>query len=307
MTFSLLARDAATGQLGLATATHAYGVGPVADHTRPGVGVVATQSFVEVSYGPLGLDRLAAGVPAAEALAGLVSADPDRDIRQVAVLDTTGAGAHHTGARCLPSCGSVVDGSVVAVGNMLDGDGVLPAMVAGFRGATGDLADRLLAGLAAGDAAGGDLRGRMSAALRVVAGEPPAQPWQGTVVDLRVDLDPDPVQRLAESLRMHRAYGVFFASVFAPGLVTGAEPVLGDELEAGLAGLAETQRELGEDREPTLWRGVLLLRAGRTEEGAALVAQAVAARPQLGKLVDGMARTGMLPAGSAALLQRTGG
>ena len=137
MTFSLLARDAATGQLGLATATHAYGVGPVADHTRPGVGVIATQSFVEVSYGPRGLDLLEQGVPAAEALAKLLAEDEDSDIRQVAYLDTTGSIAEHTGSRCVPSCGSVVDGSTIAIGNMLDNDGVLPAMVEAFGAGRG--------------------------------------------------------------------------------------------------------------------------------------------------------------------------
>ncbi|WP_116953191.1 DUF1028 domain-containing protein [Jiangella endophytica] len=304
MTFSLLARDEATGRLGLATATHAYGVGPVADHTRAGVGVIATQSFVEVSYGPRGLDLIERGLPASEALDKLVADDADSDIRQVAYLDTTGATAHHTGARCVPSCGGLADGPVVAVGNMLDHDGVLPAVVEAYHGASGDLADRLLAGLAAGDEAGGDVRGRMSAALRVVAGEKLAEPWQGTLVDLRVDVDPDPVGRLGESLRYHRAYGVFFESVFKPGLVTGAEPVLGEELEQALTGLADTQQELGDDLEPTVWRGVLLVRAGRVDEGAALIARGIAARPPFARFVDGMARTGMLPIGSAEILRR---
>jgi uncharacterized Ntn-hydrolase superfamily protein len=306
MTFSLLARDEATGRLGLVTATHAYGVGPVADHTRAGVGVVATQSFVEVSYGPRGLDLIERGLPAQEALDKLVADDPDADIRQVAYLDTAGGVAHHTGARCVGSCGGLADGPVVAVGNMLDNDGVLPAVVEAYQGASGDLADRLLAGLAAGDEAGGDVRGRMSAALRVVAGERPAESWQGTLVDLRVDVDPDPVGRLRESLRYHRAYGVFFESVFKPGLVTGAEPVLGEELEKALAGLADTQQELGDDLEPTVWRGVLLLRAGRVDEGAELIARGIDARPQFARFVDGMARTGMLPAGSAEIMRRAG-
>lgn len=306
MTFSLLARDAATGQLGLATATHAYGVGPVADHTRPGVGVIATQSFVEVSYGPRGLDLLEQGVPAAEALAKLLAEDEDSDIRQVAYLDTTGSIAEHTGSRCVPSCGSFVDGSTIAIGNMLDNDGVLPAMVEAFGAAEGDLADRLLAGLAAGDAAGGDARGRMSAALRVVSGERPENAWQGTVADLRVDVDPEPISRLRESLRYHRAYGIFFESVFAPGLVTGAEPVQGADLERALEGLADTQKELGDDPEPTAWQGVLLLRAGRLDEGAALVARAIEARPQLAHFVDGLAQIGTIPFGSAEVLGRVG-
>jgi uncharacterized Ntn-hydrolase superfamily protein len=306
MTFSLLARDPATGQLGLATATHAYGVGPVADHTRPGVGVIATQSFVEVSYGPRGLDLLDQGVPAAEALAKLLAEDEDSDIRQVAYLDTGGAIAEHTGSRCVPSCGSVVDGPAIAIGNMLANDGVLPAMVAAFGQAEGDLADRLLAGLEAGDAAGGDARGRMSAALRVVSGDRPDQPWQGTLADLRVDVDPEPISRLRESLRYHRAYGIFFESVFAPGLVTGPEPVLGDDLERALDGLAVTQVELGDDPEPTAWQGVLLLRAGRIDEGCGLLAWAIALRPQLAHFVDGLAEVGTIPLGSADILRRSG-
>jgi uncharacterized Ntn-hydrolase superfamily protein len=306
MTFSLLARDETTGQLGLATATHAYGVGPVADHTRPGVAVIATQSFVEVSYGPRGLDLIEKGMAPEDALTQLLAEDADSDIRQVAYLDTAGAVAEHTGARCVPSCGSVVDGSVVAIGNMLADDGVLPAMVEGFRTADGDLADRLLAGLAAGDHAGGDVRGRMSAALRVVAGERPAEPWQGTLVDLRVDLDPAPIDRLRESLRIHRAYGIFFESVFAPGLVTGPEPVRGEELERALAGLERTQRELGDDLEPTLWQGVLLLRAGREDEGSALVARCIAARPEFARFVDGLAKNGTLAVDSAWVLRKAG-
>jgi len=306
MTFSLLARDAATGQLGLATATHAYGVGPVADHTRPGVGVIATQSFVEVSYGPRGLDLIEEGVSPGEALAKLLAEDGDRDIRQVAYLDSKGSMAEHTGSRCVPSCGSVVDGSVIAIGNMLDNDGVLPSMVEAFQASEGDLADRLLSGLAAGDAAGGDARGRMSAALRVVSVEQPEQPWQGTLVDLRVDVDPEPISRLRESLRFHRAYGIFFQSVFAPGLVTGADPVIGEELERALAGLAATQVELGDDLEPTAWQGVLLLRAGRVDEGCKHIARAIAARPQLARFVDGLAQVGTIPIDSAEILGRAG-
>jgi len=183
---------------------------------------------------------------------------------------------------------------------------VLPYMVAAFNGADGDLADRLLTGLAAGDQAGGDVRGRMSAALRVVTGQRPELPWQGTLVDLRVDVDPDPVQRLRESLRTHRAYGVFFESVFAPGLVTGTDPVLGEELDRALEGLASTQRALGDDLEPTMWQGVLLLRAGRLDEGCALVAQGIAARPRFARLVDGLAQIGTLPIGSAEILRRAG-
>ncbi|MBO9521344.1 MAG: DUF1028 domain-containing protein [Nocardioidaceae bacterium] len=304
MTFSLLARDATTGQLGVATATHAFGAGPLADHTRPGVAAIATQSFVEVSYGPRGLDLIDAGASPSQALDQLLAQDADREIRQVAYLDVHGVIAQHTGSRCVPSCGSVVRGSVIAIGNMLANDDVLPAMVEGFDAAEGDLADRLLAGLSAGDRAGGDARGRMSAALRVVTGERAAQPWQGTLVDLRIDLDADPIARLVDALRTHRAYGIFFESVFAPGLVTGEVPVTGAELERALAGLDETRAALGGDPEPAAWQGVLLLRAGREDEGCAKIAEALAARPELSRFVDGLAEIGTLPYGVSEILRR---
>lgn len=301
MTFSILARDAATGRLGVAAATHAYGVGPVANFARPGVGVVATQSFVEVSYGPNGLDLLAMGLAPEQALSTLVAADPDRDIRQVAYLDATGAIADHTGSRCVPSCGSVVAGQSVAIGNMLANDTVLPAMSEAYADADGDLADRLLAALKAGEEAGGDVRGRMSASLRVVAGEPAERAWQGTVYDLRVDFDADPLAALGTSLRMSRAYNVFFESVFAPGLVTGPEPVTGAALDQALAGLEATQRDLGPDLEPTVWQGVLLLRAGETERGAQLIARGIDTRKEFEHFVDGLAKIGVIGMTSAEI------
>jgi uncharacterized Ntn-hydrolase superfamily protein len=303
MTYSILATDPVTGWLGVATATHAYGVGPVANHTRAGVGVVATQSFVEVSYGHLGLDLMETGIAPEQVLTTLAKADPDQDIRQVAMLDASGAIAHHTGTRCVPSCGAVVTDSAVAVGNMLENDSVLPSMSAAFDAAEGDLAERLLAALRAGEKAGGDVRGRMSASLRVVAGELPGRPWQGTLYDLRVDFDPDPLATLTTSLRMSKAYQVFFRSVFAPGLVTGSEPVRGEELDDALAGLDATQRDLGEDPEPTVWQGVLLLRAGEVERGCELIARGVAVRPQFARFVDGLAEVGTIPMTSEQILR----
>ncbi|MDG4788063.1 DUF1028 domain-containing protein [Micromonospora sp. WMMD1102] len=304
MTFSVVARDEATGQLGVATATHAYGVGPVANHARAGVGVVATQSFVEVSYGPLGLDRMAAGIAPDRALAALLSADADREIRQVAFVDASGAVAEHTGAQCVPSCGSVVTGSSITIGNMLDNDRVLPAMSEAYATAEGDFANRLLAALEAGDKAGGDVRGRMSASLRVVAAEPALRPWEGTVYDLRADFDSDPLGSLRTSLRISNAYRVFFDAVFAPGIVTGPTPLDGDALENALVGLAATQRDLGEDREPTLWQGVLLLRSGETDRGCALIAEAIAVRPRFAAFVDGLARVGAIPLTADQVLER---
>jgi uncharacterized Ntn-hydrolase superfamily protein len=305
VTFSIIAQDEATGQLGVATATHAYGVGIVANHARAGVGAIATQSFVEVSYGPRGLDLLEMRIAPEEALAALLSADPDRDIRQVAFVGASGAIAHHTGSRCVPSCGSVVARTSIAIGNMLDNDRVLPAVSDAFGSAEGDFAERLIAALKAGERAGGDVRGRMSASLRVVSGEPATHSWEGGRYDLRVDFDADPLEALSTSLRMSKAYGVFFESVFAPGLVTGSEPVVGDALEDALAGLEATQRDLGQDLEPTAWQGVLLLRAGDIDRGCELIARAIAVRPQFARFVDGLAQVGTIPMTSDQVLERT--
>lgn len=303
MTFSIVAKDETTGQLGVATATHAYGVGPVANFTRAGVGAVATQSFVEVSYGPNGLDLLEMGIAPENALAALLSADPDRDIRQVAFVDSSGAIAHHTGSRCVPSCGSVVTGRAIAIGNMLDNDRVLPAVSEAFNSAEGEFAERLISGLKAGEKAGGDVRGRMSASLRIVTEEPAARSWEGTVRDLRIDFDPDPLEAMSTSLRMSKAYNVFFESVFAPGLVTGSDPVVGEALEDALAGLQATQRDLGDDLEPTVWQGVLLLRAGDIGRGCELIARGISVRPQFAHFIDGLAQNGTLSMTSDQILR----
>jgi hypothetical protein len=255
---------------------------------------VATQSFVEVAYGPHGLALIAMGIAPQASLDTLVSADQDRDIRQVAFVDTAGAVAAHTGVRCIPSCGSVVSGQSVAIGNMLASERVLPAMSEAYGAVEGELVDRLLAALRAGDEAGGDLRGRMSASLRVVSGEPAARSWQGGVYDLRADFGPDPLAELATHLRISRAYGVFFQSVFAPGLLTGSEPVTGADLDAALAGLDATQQDLGDDLEPTVWQGVLLLRAGQVERGAELISCGIVARPEFARFIDGLAQAGMI-------------
>lgn len=303
MTFSIVAKDQATGQLGVATATHAYSVGKVANFTRAGVGAVATQSFVEISYGPDGLDLMQKGIAPEAALAALLSADPDREIRQVAFVAASGEIAHHTGSRCVPSCGAVVSGTSIAVGNMLDNDCVLPAMSDAFGSSEGELADRLMAALEAGDKVGGDVRGRMSASLQVVGAEPAARPWEGTLYDLRIDFDHEPLAALVTSLRMSRAYNVFFTSVFAPGLVTGTDPVTGDALEDALAGLQATQRDLGQDLEPTVWQGVLLLRAGEVDRGCELVARGIAARPEFARFVDGLAQIGTIAMTSDQILE----
>ena len=207
MTFSLVALDPDTGQLGIAVASCTLAVGRAVPWARAGVGAVATQASSNRGYGPRALDLLAAGTEAADALDRLVAGDADAAQRQVGVIGVTGAPAGWTGGECLPACGQVVADGVAALGNMLASRSVVPSLAQGYAEATGDLAARLLAALRAGADSGGDLRGRQAAALLVVAGErDDAAPWEGVRVDLRVDDAPDPIAELARLLRLQRAY-----------------------------------------------------------------------------------------------------
>jgi uncharacterized Ntn-hydrolase superfamily protein len=198
MTYSIVGRDGATGELGVAVQSRAFGVGMCA-WARPGVGAVATQSFTERGYGPRGLELLAAGESPADALAQLVEQDEQRDFRQVAFLAADGSTAAHTGDACIPECGDTARLDVSAQGNMLASPAVWSAAADTFEATQGSLPDRLLAALDAAEAAGGDFRGRESAALLVVSGDRDEKPWEPTV-DLRVDNHDEP---LSELRRLH--------------------------------------------------------------------------------------------------------
>ena len=204
MTYSIVGRDEASGELGVAVQSRAFGVGLCA-WARPGVGAIATQSFTERSYGPLGLDLLAGGKPPAEALAGLLEADERRDFRQVAFLAADGQTAAHTGAACIPDCGDTARPGVSAQGNMLGSAAVWPAAADTFEATTGPLAERLLAGLDAAEEAGGDFRGRESATLLVVSGDREEAPWQ-PVFDLRVENHEEPLRELRRLYRLAETY-----------------------------------------------------------------------------------------------------
>jgi uncharacterized Ntn-hydrolase superfamily protein len=204
VTYSIIGRDEATGELGVAVQSRAFGVGLCA-WARPGVGAIATQAFTERSYGALGLDLLARGESPADALAQLLGADEERDFRQVAFLSADGRTAAHTGAACVPDCGHTARDGVSAQGNMLASPAVWHAAADTFAAAEGTLAERLLAALDAAEEAGGDFRGREAAVLLVVSGDPEEKPWE-PVVDLRVDNHAEPLRELRRLHRIAAAY-----------------------------------------------------------------------------------------------------
>ena len=204
-TYSIVARDPRTGELGVAVQSHWFSVGQMVPWLCPGVGAVATQSIVEPAYGPRALERLAAGERAGPALEALVAADEQARFRQVAVVDAHGNVASHTGEGCIPYAGHEAGHQFAAQANMMATAEVWPAMARAFEAATGPLARRLLAALHAAEARGGDARGRQSAALVVAPAE--GEPWRRTV-DLRVDDDPDPLAQMDRLLDLSDAYAL---------------------------------------------------------------------------------------------------
>ncbi len=273
-TYSIVALDPQTGELGVAIQSHWFSVGPLCAWARAGVGAVATQSVVEPAYGPDALDRLAEGVPAQQALGELLAADPLAAVRQVAVLDVRGTIGVHTGEDCIAHAGHVTGEHWSCQANMMARDTVPAAMSAAFAEAGGALPERLLAALVAAEGEGGDVRGRQSAAMVVVPAE--GEPWRRTL-DLRVEDDRAPLDELARLLTLQRAYDL-----------AGA----GDELMA--AGRVEEAGERyrqaaviapGSD-ELLFWSGLAQAQAGDLEGGVAAVRRAVEENPNWLVLLD---------------------
>ena len=205
-TYSIVARDAVTGELGVAVQSHWFSVGSVVTWARAGVGAAATQSFVNPGYGHDGLIKMASGTSAEATLAELIAADEHRDLRQVAMIDTTGKAVAWTGPRCVDAAGHIVGDGFSVQANMMARETVWPAMAEAYTNTTGDLATRLLAALDAAEAAGGDARGRQSAALLIVGGARSENPWEGRLFDVRVDDHPEPLIELRRLVGVARAY-----------------------------------------------------------------------------------------------------
>jgi uncharacterized Ntn-hydrolase superfamily protein len=266
-TYSIVARDPDTGELGVAVQSHWFSVGSIVTWARAGVGAVATQSIAEPAYGPRLLGRLAAGEATAEALAAELAADASAAYRQVAVVDAAGRVAAHTGAGCIAHAGDVAGEGFGAQANMMASPEVWPAMASAFEAAPGSLSRRLLAVLEAAEAAGGDVRGRQSAALLVVPGE--GEGWERTV-ELRVEDAVDPLGELRRLLDLRDAYEL---ADRADALAGAGRHEAAAELYRRAAGAAPANVELA------FWAGLGIAAAGQIQSGAERVAAAIAAHP----------------------------
>src|SRR3954447_23216996 len=205
-TFSIVARDPVTGEIGVAVQSHWFGVGTTVPWAEAGVGAVATQSFVDPSYGKLGLELMRVGKSAPDALKALLAGDEGREVRQVAMIDSQGRVAAHTGKSNIDAAGNFVGKNFSVQANLMANDKVWPAMAQAFESTRGDLATKMLAALDAAQAVGGDIRGRQAAALIVVSGKPTGRQWQDRIFDLRIDDNPEPLKELRRLVTLQRAY-----------------------------------------------------------------------------------------------------
>jgi len=296
MTFSLLAYDPVARQLGVASQSHYPGVGAVVTWAEAGAGAIATQAFADPTYGARGVALLRDGIAAREALERLVADDGAPELRQVGIVDAAGTIATHTGRRCVPAVGETHRAHAVALGNTLDSEAVTTAIAHGFQHADGDLAHRLLAGLRAGEAAGGDIRGRQSAALRVVRAQPTDTPWAGVVRDLRVDDHADPVGELGRLADLHDVFDVVSEAVFDPhGVVVGNRDA--HDLRTFTAAgerLAHADQALGANPEAAFWAAVVHARAGHVDLARQLLDSAANRNPRLLSLFDRLIDAGIL-------------
>jgi len=285
-TYSIVARDPSTGELGVAVQSHWFSVGSNVSWAEAGVGAVATQSFIDPAYGPLGLQLMRAGRSAPDALKALLAGDAQRDVRQVGMVDAQGRAATHTGALCIPAAGGQEGKEYVVQANLMDKPTVWPAMARAYEAAKGDLADRLLAALDAAEAEGGDIRGRQSAAIVVVKAKSSGRPWADRVFDLRVEDNEAPLVELRRLVKLQRAYNHMTAG---DDCVAVADWPCA-EREYGAARTLEPQHA-----EMAFWYAVALATAGRLEPARPLFAQAFKADPRWRELVKRLPDVNQLP------------
>jgi len=318
-TFSIVARDPQTGEMGVAVQSHAFSVGPIVAWAEAGVGAIATQSLADPSYGKLGLDLMRAGKTAPDTLLGLLNADKSCEMRQVAMIDSKGNVSTFTGtkniaaaggiagqhglqgqqktitANCGSAGGTLLNGNGYSVqANLMSNDQVWPAMADAFRNSKGDLAERMLAALDAAQSAGGDIRGKQSAALIIVKAQSSGKPWEDTVYNLRVDDNPEPLKELRRLALLQRAYN--HSNEGDRAIERKDDETALREYSAG-AQTIEGRPDIPKSTyaEFIYWHAVSLVAMKRVEQSLPIFKKAFELEPNWREVVPRLSKAGLLP------------
>ncbi len=290
-TYSIIAYDSTTGQFGAAVQSHYFRVADVI-WAKAGVGAVATQSLVDFNYGPLGIEMMQAGKSATQALEGLLASDPQSRVRQVAMIDRSGQAVAHTGSHCIAEAGHHVGHHYSVQANLMENVTVWPAMAKAFESTEGDLAEKMLAALDAAEAEGGDIRGRQSAALLVVTGEPTGRDWSDRLFDLRVDDSPEPLVELRRLVGIARAYDHMDQGDLA--------------IEIGDFETAEKEYAMAADLAPgnlevRYWQAVTLVSVGETERALPIFKDIFTQDARWRELIPRLVKAELLPDDSSVI------
>jgi len=293
-TFSIVARDSVTGEMGVAVQSHWFAVGPIVPWAEAGIGAIATQSFADRNYGRLGLELMRAGKSAPETLKALLAGDEAPEIRQVAMIDAEGRVAAHTGRKNIAEAGHTIGRDYSVQANLMLNDKVWPAMAHAFENAKGDLSDRMMAALDAAQDAGGDIRGKQSAALIIVKAKSSGRPWADRVFDLRVDDSVDPLKELRRLIVLQRAYNHMNAGDLA---------VEQKDNEAALREYSAASRLVPDNSEMIYWHAVALVTMGRVEDALPLFSKVFALDRNWVTFTRRLPQAGLLP-DDAQVIQR---
>jgi len=293
-TYSIVARDSATGEMGVAVQSHWFSVGPVVPWGEAGVGVVATQSLVNVSFGTRGLDLLKQDLSPQQVVDSLLATDEGREFRQLAVLDAKGRAAVYTGKNCIPGAGHIVGAGYSVQANLMLNDKVWPVMAKAFEEAKGPLAERMIAALEAAQELGGDIRGQQSAAILVVKKESTGKIWEDRVIDLRVEDHHEPVEELKRLLKIHRAY---------QHMNDGDLAVEKEDLQLAMKEYGLAEEMFPENEEMKFWQAVTLANNGLLKEALPLFKAVFAKDLNWATLTPRLVKVGLLKVDQDGLKQ----
>lgn len=285
-TYSIVAYDKDTGQLGVAVQSHWFSVGSVVPWVESGVGAVATQSFTDPSYGSLGLEMMRAGKSPQETLAALTRADKTPDVRQVGMVDAQGRTAVFTGKGCIAEAGHTTGEGFTCQANMMLNDTVWEAMAQAYKNTEGELADKLAAALEAAQKEGGDIRGKQSAALLVVRGKPSGIPWRDKLYDLRIEDHPTPVRELKRLLKLNKAYN---------HMNQGDEYLTENRLDEAMQAYTRAMEMVPGNAEMIFWPAVTLAATGRVEKSLPLFRKVFAMDENWAVLLPRLAEADQFP------------